>query len=70
MAEAAVLASGLRVARGSRDIVRGLELRIEQGQIVGLFGSNGAGKTTLLRCLLGLSPLDAGNIEVLGEPMD
>jgi zinc/manganese transport system ATP-binding protein len=66
MAEAAVLASGLRVARGSRDIVRGLELRIEQGQIVGLFGSNGAGKTTLLQALAGLLPTGAGQLQVLG----
>ncbi len=63
---AAVLARGLRVARGARAVVEGLDLRIESGQIVGVFGSNGAGKTTLLQTLAALLPGGGGELQVLG----
>ncbi|MDE2478149.1 MAG: ABC transporter ATP-binding protein [Betaproteobacteria bacterium] len=63
---AAVLARGLHLARGARDVVGGLELRIAQGQVVGLFGSNGAGKTTLLQALAGLLPVRQGELRVFG----
>ncbi len=39
----------------------GLQLRIEQGEFVALFGESGAGKTTLLRCLAGLAAPDEGS---------
>jgi ABC-2 type transport system ATP-binding protein len=44
---------GLRKRLGRRDVLQGLDLRIERGERVALIGSNGAGKTTLIRCLLG-----------------
>jgi molybdate transport system ATP-binding protein len=44
-----------------------VELRIEQGEFVTLFGESGAGKTTLLRCLAGLAEPDEGNICINGE---
>ena len=47
--------------------LKGVDLDVEPGQIVGLTGVNGAGKSTLLRCLTGLQPLDAGWVEVLGQ---
>ena len=53
-----------------REVLRRLDWTVPLGRVVGLLGRNGAGKTTLLRCLMGLSPADAGRIEVLGEPMD
>ncbi|WP_297909893.1 metal ABC transporter ATP-binding protein [Thiomonas sp.] len=64
----AVLARGLRLARGARDVVGELDLRIPQGQVVGLFGSNGAGKTTLLQALAGLLPVREGELRVFGGP--
>jgi ABC-2 type transport system ATP-binding protein len=42
---------------------------VPSGRVIGLLGRNGAGKTTLLRCLLGLSPIDSGDIELFGAPM-
>ena len=63
---AAVLARGLHLARGARDVVGELDLRIPQGQVVGLFGSNGAGKTTLLQALAGLLPVRQGALRVFG----
>ncbi|NOX73509.1 MAG: ABC transporter ATP-binding protein [Alphaproteobacteria bacterium] len=43
-----------------------VSLRVEAGQRIALLGHNGAGKTTLMRMILGLTPLSAGRIEVLG----
>lgn len=44
-----------------------LQLNIEQGDFISLFGESGAGKTTLLRCLAGLEKPDVGSIKVNGE---
>lgn len=44
-----------------------VQLRIEQGEFITLFGQSGAGKTTLLRCLAGLVTPDAGSIKVNGD---
>ena len=43
---------------------------LEQGTITGLVGRNGAGKTTILRSILGAAHLDAGNISLLGRPIN
>ena len=51
---------------GTRDqkvhALRGLDLSIEEGDIVGVMGPSGCGKTTLLNCLSGLDSIDDGNI--------
>jgi len=44
-----------------------LEMDIEQGEFISLFGASGAGKTTLLRCLAGLEKPDYGSIKINGE---
>ena len=54
---------------GKREVLRELDWRVPAGRVIGLLGRNGAGKTTLLRCLLGLSPIDAGEVSILGQPM-
>ncbi len=61
-------ARGAMKSFGSHGVLRGVNLTIEQGQVVGLLGSNGAGKSTLIKCLLGLIKVDAGTVQVLGEP--
>ncbi|MEX2198591.1 MAG: ABC transporter ATP-binding protein [Burkholderiales bacterium] len=62
----------LRVARlesryGRIPALKGIELRVEAGELVSLVGANGAGKTTLLRALSGVQPVAAGHIEFCGE---
>jgi ABC-2 type transport system ATP-binding protein len=58
-------ARGLRKAFGKTIAVDGIDLRIEEGRILGLIGPNGAGKTTALNAILGLAPYQ-GELKVLG----
>jgi ABC-2 type transport system ATP-binding protein len=53
---------------GDVHAVRGIDLQIEQGEIVAFLGPNGAGKTTTIDLLLGLSRPTAGSVDVLGLP--
>jgi zinc/manganese transport system ATP-binding protein len=61
--------SAVRLALGGRTILDSVDLSIAEGAFIGVLGPNGAGKTTLFRALLGLVPLAAGRIRVLGEPV-
>ena len=63
---ALIEARGLRKAFGATVAVDGIDLRIEEGRIVGLIGPNGAGKTTALNAILGLIPYE-GELRVLGR---
>jgi len=57
----------LHVSFGSMPVLRGVNMRVPQGQLVALIGPNGSGKTTLLRCLLGLEKPARGDIRIFGE---
>ena len=59
-------ARGLRKAFGKTIALDGVDLRVEEGRILGLIGPNGAGKTTALDAVLGLIPYE-GNLKVLGR---
>jgi ABC-2 type transport system ATP-binding protein len=59
-------ARNLRKAFGSTVAVDGVDLRVEEGRILGLIGPNGAGKTTALNAILGLTPYQ-GELKVLGR---
>lgn len=50
--------------------IRNLNLSIPQGYITGIIGKNGAGKTTIIKSILGMMPLDEGEISVLGMPIE
>lgn len=63
----AVEVHDLHVSFGSMPVLRGVNLRVPQGQLVALIGPNGSGKTTLLRCLLGLEKPSRGEIRIFGE---
>lgn len=52
---------------GGRQVVRGVSLQIEQGEVVGLLGPNGAGKTTSFYMIVGLVRPDAGRVLVDGQ---
>src|SRR4051812_17111286 len=53
---------------GRAPALRGADLALPRGSVVGLLGANGAGKTTLIRCALGLARPDAGTATVFGTP--
>src|SRR3954464_15307909 len=63
---ACIESRGLRKAYGTTVALDGIDLRVEQGRIVGLIGPNGAGKTTALNAILGLTPYE-GELRVLGR---
>jgi len=66
MADAAVIAEGLVKEFGSVKALNGIDLRVEQGQVVGLLGPNGAGKTTVVRILSTLLQPTAGSARIAG----
>jgi ABC-2 type transport system ATP-binding protein len=63
---ATVEARGVRKSYGPTVALDGVDLRVEEGRILGLIGPNGAGKTTLLNAILGLAPCQ-GEMRVLGR---
>ena len=63
---ACIEARGLRKAFGTTIALDGINLRVEEGRILGLIGPNGAGKTTALNAMLGLTPHE-GELHVLGR---
>jgi branched-chain amino acid transport system ATP-binding protein len=61
--------SGLRVAYGGIQAVKGISFEVCEGELVSLIGANGAGKTTTLKAITGIQPMSAGEIEFLGKPV-
>jgi sulfonate transport system ATP-binding protein len=61
---AAVTASDVRKEFGGREVLRGLDLSLEDGEFVALLGRSGTGKSTLLRILGGLDPAYSGDVLV------
>jgi ABC-2 type transport system ATP-binding protein len=59
---------GLWPVGGRREVLRGAELALYPGEVVGLVGENGAGKSTLMRILVGELAPDAGTIHRTGRP--
>ena len=55
-------ARGVRLKRGTREILRGVELHADTGELVALMGLSGSGKTTMLRVIAGLEPSDGGEV--------
>lgn len=62
-----VVCQGLRKRFGTKEILRGVDLAIPAGAVVGLVGTNGSGKSTLIKCLLGLLKPTAGQASIFGE---
>ena len=58
--------SGLQVAYGGIQAVKGVDFEVREGELVSLIGSNGAGKTTTMKAITGTLPIHAGDIEYMG----
>src|SRR3989441_11352781 len=63
---ACIEARGLQKSYGATKALDGMDLRVEEGRILGLIGPKGAGKTTALNAILGLTPYE-GELRVLGR---
>lgn len=59
--------SGLKVAYGGIQAVKGAEFEVRRGELVSLIGANGAGKTTTLKAITGLQPVADGDIQYMGK---
>ncbi len=67
MAQTLLKVTGLQVAYGGIQAVKGVEFEVREGELVSLIGSNGAGKTTTMKAITGTLPLAGGDIEFLGK---
>jgi branched-chain amino acid transport system ATP-binding protein len=67
MTDTLLKVSGLKVAYGGIQAVKGVDFEVRSGELVTLIGSNGAGKTTTMKAITGLLPLNEGNIEYMGR---
>ena len=59
--------TGLKVAYGGIQAVKGVSFEVLQGELVSLIGANGAGKTTTLKAITGTQPVAEGGIEFMGR---
>jgi len=66
----AVLIDDVYKRFGDLEVLKGVSLNVESGQVVALIGRSGSGKSTLLRCINGLEAINAGRIEVVGHVVD
>ncbi|MBK7615006.1 MAG: ABC transporter ATP-binding protein [Burkholderiales bacterium] len=61
--------TGLKVAYGGIQAVKGVSFEVQQGELVSLIGANGAGKTTTLKAVTGIQPIAQGSVEFMGKPI-
>lgn len=66
MSDVVLEASALRKQFRATEVLAGVDLRLQRGQVTGLLGLNGAGKSTLIRCLLGLLRPTGGSARIFG----
>ena len=67
MAEILLKVSGLKVAYGGIQAVKGIDFEVREGELVSLIGSNGAGKTTTMKAITGTLPFKEGDSVYLGK---
>ena len=64
---AMLTAKGIHKRFGAAEVLRGVSLSMEKGEVVAIIGPSGSGKSTFLRCLNRLETVDAGEIQLDGE---
>ncbi len=65
---AAIRVQQLRVIRGGKVVLPGLDCEVAAGSVTGLLGPSGSGKSTLIRAIVGVQRVAGGGVVVLGEP--
>ncbi len=61
--------SGLRKSFGDNEVLKGIDLNVEPGEVIAIIGKSGSGKSTLLRCINGLEVFQSGTLSVDGKPL-
>ena len=61
--------TGLRKRFGANEVLKGIDLAVEPGEVIAIIGKSGSGKSTLLRCINGLEEFQEGSLSVDGQPL-
>ena len=61
--------SGLRKSFGANEVLKGIDLKVQAGEVIAVIGKSGSGKSTLLRCINGLEEFQSGALTVDGLPL-
>jgi polar amino acid transport system ATP-binding protein len=61
--------AGLRKSYGTHEVLKGIDLDIQAGEVIAIIGKSGSGKSTLLRCINGLEEFQSGSLQVDGKPL-
>ncbi|SEQ42554.1 ABC transporter ATP-binding protein [Piscibacillus halophilus] len=67
MSQVALELKDVKKKIGKKEIIKGINLSINQGEVYGFIGPNGAGKTTTIRMIVGLMRLTGGDVKILGK---
>jgi polar amino acid transport system ATP-binding protein len=59
----------LRKSYGAHEVLRGIDLQVQRGEVIAIIGKSGSGKSTLLRCINGLETFQQGGVAVAGQPL-
>jgi len=59
----------LRKSYGSNEVLKGIDLQVQAGEVIAIIGKSGSGKSTLLRCINGLEAFQAGSLSVDNKPL-
>ena len=60
---------GLRKSYGANEVLKGIDLQVQPGEVIAIIGKSGSGKSTLLRCINGLEVFQSGRLTVDGKPL-
>ena len=61
--------AGLRKSFGIHEVLKGIDLQVQAGEVIAIIGKSGSGKSTLLRCINGLEVFQGGTLSVDGKPL-
>ncbi|KQP02367.1 amino acid ABC transporter ATP-binding protein [Pseudorhodoferax sp. Leaf265] len=61
--------NGLRKSYGANEVLKGIDLKVQPGEVIAIIGKSGSGKSTLLRCINGLEEFQSGSLTVDSKPL-